>query len=79
MHAVWGHRGLYRERIACIVTERVAFMLAFVKNMLPAVCEAAGLAVALIFGLLYGTESQGQTQVEDAAAKLPAFEVATEP
>jgi hypothetical protein len=29
-----GLQGLYPERIACIVTERVAFMLAFVKNML---------------------------------------------
>jgi uncharacterized protein (TIGR03435 family) len=59
------------------VTERVAFVLAFVKNMLPAACEVVGLAVALIFGLLYATESQGQTQAEDAAAKLPAFEVAS--
>jgi uncharacterized protein (TIGR03435 family) len=59
------------------VTERVAFMLAFVKNMLPAVCEVIGLAVALIFGLLYATDSLGQTPAEDAAAKLPAFEVAS--
>ena len=59
------------------MTERVAFMLAFVKDMLPAVCEVAGLAVALIFGLLYATQSQGQPQAEDAAAKLPAFEVAS--
>jgi Protein of unknown function (DUF3738) len=59
------------------VTERVAFMLALVKNMLPAVCEVIGLAVALLFGLLYTTDSQGQTQVGDAAAKLPAFEVAS--
>ncbi len=57
------------------MTERVAFMLAFVKNMLPVVCEVVGLAVALIFGLLYATESQGQTQVDDAAVKVPAFEV----
>jgi hypothetical protein len=63
--------------MACIVTERVAFTLAFVKDMLPAVCEVAGLAVALIFGLLYATESQGQTQADDAAVKLPAFEVAS--
>ena len=59
------------------MTERVAFMLAFVKNMLPAVCEVIGLAVAFIFGLLYATQSQAQTQAEDAAAKLPAFEVAS--
>jgi uncharacterized protein (TIGR03435 family) len=59
------------------VTERVAFMLTFVKNMLPAVCEVIGLAVALIFGLLYATDSQGQTPADDAAAKLPAFEVAS--
>jgi uncharacterized protein (TIGR03435 family) len=59
------------------VTERVAFMLAFVKNMLPAVCEVIGLAVALIFGLLYATDSQGQTPADDSAAKLPAFEVAS--
>jgi len=59
------------------VTERVAFMLALVKNMLPAVCEAAGLAVALLFGLLYVTDSQGQTQADDAVVKLPAFEVAS--
>jgi uncharacterized protein (TIGR03435 family) len=39
------------------VTERVAFMRAFVKNMLPAVCEMVSLAVAVIFGLLYATES----------------------
>jgi hypothetical protein len=77
MHEVWGYRGLYRERIACIVTERVAFMLAFVKDMLPAVCEVVGLAVALIFGLLYATEGRVQTQADDAAAKLPAFEVAS--
>jgi uncharacterized protein (TIGR03435 family) len=77
MHAVLGYRGLYRERIACIVTERVAFMLAFVKNMLPAVCEVTGLAVALVFGLLYAADSQGQTPAEDAAIKLPAFEVAS--
>jgi hypothetical protein len=77
MHAVWGYRGLYQERIACIVTERVAFMLAWVTNMLPLVCEAMGLTVALIFGLLYATQSQAQTQAEDAAVKLPAFEVAS--
>jgi uncharacterized protein (TIGR03435 family) len=59
------------------VTERVAFMLAFVKSMLPAVCEVVGLAVALIFGLLYVTEGQGQTQAGDTAVKLPAFEVAS--
>ena len=59
------------------MTERVAFMLALVKNMLPAVCEAAGLAVALLFGLLYVTDSQGQTQADDAVVKLPAFEVAS--
>jgi uncharacterized protein (TIGR03435 family) len=59
------------------VTERVAFTLAFVKNMLPAVCEVVGLAVALIFGLLYATQSQGQTLADDAAAKLPAYEVAS--
>ena len=52
-------------------------MLALVKNMLPAVCEAAGVAVALLFGLLYVTDSQGQTQADDAAAKLPALEVAS--
>jgi uncharacterized protein (TIGR03435 family) len=45
--------------------------------MLPAVCEAIGLAVALLFGLLYATDSQGQAQADDAAAKLPAFEVAS--
>ena len=77
MRAVWSYRGLDRERIACIVTERVAFILAFVKNMLPFVCEAMGLTVALIFGLLYATQSKAQTQAEDAAAKLPAFEVAS--
>jgi uncharacterized protein (TIGR03435 family) len=77
MRAVWGYRGPFQERIACIVTERVAFMLAFVKTMLPAVCEVFGLAVALIFGLLYATDSQGQTQAEHAAAKLPAYEVAS--
>lgn len=54
------------------MTERVAFMLAFVKNMLPFVCEAMGLTVALIFGLMYATQSQGETQ-----ANLPAFEVAS--
>jgi uncharacterized protein (TIGR03435 family) len=59
------------------VTERVAFMLAFVKNLLPFVCEAMGLTVALIFGLLYATQSQAQTPAEDAAAKLPPFEVAS--
>jgi uncharacterized protein (TIGR03435 family) len=57
------------------VTERVAFMLALAKNMLPAVCEAIGLAVALLFGLLYATASQGQIQANEAAAKLPAFDV----
>jgi uncharacterized protein (TIGR03435 family) len=59
------------------VTERVAFMLALVKNMLPAVCEAVGLAVAVLFGLLYATEIKGQTQADEAAVKLPAFEVAS--
>jgi uncharacterized protein (TIGR03435 family) len=59
------------------VTERVAFMLALVKNMLPAVCEAVGLAVAVLFGLLYATEIKGQTQADQAAVKLPAFEVAS--
>jgi uncharacterized protein (TIGR03435 family) len=59
------------------VTERVAFMLTFVKSMLPAVCEVVGLAVALIFGLLYVTEGQGQTQAGDTAVKLPAYEVAS--
>jgi uncharacterized protein (TIGR03435 family) len=77
MHAVWGYRGLFRERIACIVTERVAFMLAFVRNLLPVACEAIGLTVALIFGLIYATQGRGETQAEDAAAKLPAFEVAS--
>jgi len=52
-------------------------MLALVKNMLPAVCEAVGLAVAVLFGLLYATEIKGQTQADDAAVKLPAFEVAS--
>ncbi|MEA2262496.1 MAG: hypothetical protein QOJ51_5321 [Acidobacteriaceae bacterium] len=59
------------------MTERVAFMLALVKNMLPAVCEAVGLAVAVLFGLLYATEIKGQTQADQAAVKLPAFEVAS--
>jgi uncharacterized protein (TIGR03435 family) len=59
------------------VTERVAFTLAMVRNILPAVCEAISLAVALLFGLLYATDSQGQTQADDAAVKLPAFEVAS--
>jgi uncharacterized protein (TIGR03435 family) len=59
------------------VTERVAFMLALAKNMLPTVCEAIGLAVALLFGLLYATDSQGQIQADEAAAKLPAFDVAS--
>ena len=57
------------------MTERVAFMLTLVKNSLPAVCEAIGLAVALLFGLLYATDSQGQTQPDDTAVQLPAFEV----
>ena len=59
------------------MTERVASLLALVKNVLPAVCEAAGLVVALLFGLLYATDSQGQTKADDAAVKLPAFEVAS--
>lgn len=59
------------------MTERVAFMLALVRNALPFVCEVAGLAVAVIFGLMYVTEGRGETQAEDAAAKLPAFEVAS--
>jgi uncharacterized protein (TIGR03435 family) len=52
-------------------------MLGLVRNTLPAVCEPIVLAVALLFGLLYATDSQGQTHAEDTAAKLPAFEVAS--
>jgi uncharacterized protein (TIGR03435 family) len=64
------------------VTERVAFMLAFVKNMLPAVCEVVGLAVALIFGLLYATESQAaqdpaRSSTQRTTAPLPTYDVAS--
>jgi uncharacterized protein (TIGR03435 family) len=59
------------------VTERVAFMLVLVRNMLPELCEAIGLAVALLFGLLYATDSQGQTQADNTSVKLPPFEVAS--
>ena len=59
------------------MTERVAFMLGLVKNILPVVCETIGLAVALFFGLLYVTASQGQIHAEDATSKLPSFEVAS--
>jgi hypothetical protein len=82
MHAVWGYRGLYRERIACIVTERVAFILAFVRNMLPAVCEVIGLTAALVFGLLYATESlaaqsPAPSSTQKTTAPLPSYDVAS--
>jgi uncharacterized protein (TIGR03435 family) len=77
-----GLQGLYSERIACIVTERVAFMLTLIKNMLPAVCEAIGLAVALLFGLLYATNSRAaqgpaKPSTQTTTAPLPAFDVAS--
>jgi len=64
------------------VAERVAFMLAFAKNMLPAVCEVVGLAVALIFGLLYATEGHAaqdpaQSSTQKTTAPLPAYDVAS--
>ncbi len=64
------------------MTERVAFTLAFVKNMLPAVCEVVGLAVALIFGLLYATDSRAaqspaQSSTQKTATPLPAYDVAS--
>jgi uncharacterized protein (TIGR03435 family) len=52
-------------------------MLTLVKNMLPAVCETVGLAVAFLFCLLYATTSHGQAHADDSKVKLPAFEVAS--
>lgn len=77
MHAVWGYRSRSQERIACIVTERVAFTLGFIKTILPIVSEATGFAVALMFGLVYATQSRAQTPAEPPAVKLPVFEVAS--
>jgi uncharacterized protein (TIGR03435 family) len=57
-------------------------MLAFVKSMLPAVCEVVGLAVALIFGLLYATESQAaqdpaQSSAQKTTTPAPEYDVAS--
>jgi uncharacterized protein (TIGR03435 family) len=49
-------------------------MPAFVKSMLPAVCEVVGFAVAVTFCLLYATESQA---AQTATAGLPSYDVAS--
>ena len=50
------------------MAERLALMLALVKNVMPFVCEAAGITVALIFGLMYAAPGRGKVQTETAAA-----------
>jgi uncharacterized protein (TIGR03435 family) len=61
------------------VTERVAFMLAFVKNMLPFVCEAMALTVGVValFALVSAGQSGAQSSMQKTTAPLPAYDVAS--
>ena len=57
------------------MTERVALKLGF-RRILSIIPGAVALAVPLAFGLVYATPNRGETQREDTAAKLPAYDVA---
>ena len=73
--AVSDQGGQSQERIARIMTERVALKLGF-RRILSIIPGAVALAVPLAFGLVYATPNRGETQREDTAAKLPAYDVA---
>jgi uncharacterized protein (TIGR03435 family) len=59
------------------VTKRVALKLGLIGNILPILSGAMALAVPLGFGLVSATQSRAQTQAEDNAVKLPAYDVAS--
>lgn len=66
-----------KERIVRIMTGRTATRLHLSKKLLLSISGVVAIVLPILFGLAHATESRAAYQNEDAAAKLPSFEVAS--
>ena len=66
-----------KRRIIRIMTEQVTRKLDLTRKLLLGAAGLIAVAVPVVFGVLRATQIRAESQVEDSANKLPAFEVAS--